>query len=422
MPSDSAIGVSETELLTEALTSGNPFLVAAVLNSPDAAQRTLDLGLPEFGVEKLRSSVLTVSGIELSVFECAAMLDSAEFLACATKALAPFGAERLVEIVNQALDNTSWKTANLLITDELNRADVQSAAFFPKLVLDALPNTEEALAFLDRLKAPILARAGFPTNLDINSSRGTCPRVPDITSRSVREKLSLEFHLGPTLENEETFFRCAFNPMRPARFRRVLHLLRLRMLKEGRSVEEMKPVVDKYRSVFVHRCKVTNIFKFLCRNNLYEPNAALLYGILDFSWNKSSTTGAQLNLSKRFDRMEVFNALCWAITTGKGLMQFIDSYHLQEAIGLIAGQAASLNQPMAGNRGLVRVLLYFLYHRVNPIDFAVKQKVLEVGYNGFANDIYEVKCWIRWAQLQSIGGLPKEILEMIMMEKWLEFC
>lgn len=80
------------------------------------------------------------------------------------------------------------------------------------------------------------------------------------------------------------------------------------------------------------------------------------------------------------------------------------------------------NEFWHGARGLVRLLLWHDPHAAN--DPMVREAVRnEYGnprrrYHGFAEDVREVRFWKKWCENQSIGGLPAEVLEEIVMIRW----
>lgn len=71
-------------------------------------------------------------------------------------------------------------------------------------------------------------------------------------------------------------------------------------------------------------------------------------------------------------------------------------------------------------RGLLRALIYA---GADPHAYVVKQAVRDgisthCNFRSFSSDIKAARYFIRWGERQLLGGLPREILEMIMYSAW----
>lgn len=309
------------------------------------------------------------------------------------------------------------------MSDSQNVASIQHPDFFRTLDLFALKPRKEGLEFLDLLKPLILARPGFPTHADIMTDGRDYPWIIHVQDIEIRRELATTFHMGPTMENEEMFLKTMFFPGKNAGFEKLIGLLapRLRDPDSGavtRDYDAVAPLVDKYVTLIEQQFKQGSTFLFLFKHHLYQPRVSLLSGLLDFSWMADAQPRDMSFISclkERRMRLSYYDAFLFAL---KHLSQYITGAHLVQAIEIVAGELSD-KRPAAKMRALVRCLLWY---GCSPSDFAVKQKVLSSGYRGFAEDIYEVKCWKRWAELQALGNLPAEILEMVMFCKWDEFC
>jgi len=88
-------------------------------------------------------------------------------------------------------------------------------------------------------------------------------------------------------------------------------------------------------------------------------------------------------------------------------------------------QGMEITQPWRGAHGLVRLLIF---HGANPHDILVRNVVLNKSRNawgrlrGYRDDVLDAVYWKRWLEEQSIGGLPPEIVEMIMLWSWENWC
>lgn len=397
-------------LVALSLTCGNPFMAAAALNEPSSAESVLRLGLAVFDIENLRSASIFANGPPFTACEVAVSLDSDAFLLWARCKLGPFTDLGLVKLVNYALDSKSWKAAIALVEDERNHDAIRGPNFFNRLHQGYLAGPN-ALQFLDVLRPVILGRTGFPTNDDLLFSkvpnRYYVPRVLVCRDAAVRTKLANEFGLGPNFDNQERFFKISFNPPYEGKFLRMLNVFK------GQK-EDRIALVERYITSIEEQFKSGTHFRILFSKGLYKPRVSLLSSLFRFEWSLTSGLHQQFYDAKG-KRFDMYDALRFAL---EHFRQFVDASHLIQAIAVTSGERSEA-KPMAGLRGLVRALIYF---GADPQDYAVKQKVLSSVYRGFANDIYEVKCWKRWGELQCFGNLPPEVLEQVMLCSWEQFC
>ncbi len=127
-------------------------------------------------------------------------------------------------------------------------------------------------------------------------------------------------------------------------------------------------------------------------------------------------------------RRNVFRSLC------RVLLKFPEAAAtelLVTAIQLAKNEPATwtvgdrIKQPLRGAHGLVRLLIYY---GGDPHDPLVRNVVLNVvgdasgKLTGFREDVLDARYWRRWLEEQSIGGLPPEIAEMIMLWSWENWC
>lgn len=219
--------------------------------------------------------------------------------------------------------------------------------------------------------------------------------------------------LNPTIHDHERWFGYLFSY--PTHITSPVdlgdHFLRL-IKARSLSDSDRKEIVRYYQTV-IEALKHVETFDYLVRKGFYEPKESFIMRILDVSPPLGYISG-QTFRTRDFHCWDVRSELYFCLIFGlQRISGTPDSAWLAKAILLVEPGAA-----LADCYGLIRVLLY---HGANPDTHVIRRlmdKQDSERYQGLLEDIWAVKCFLRWGERQSIGGLPREILEMIMYSTW----
>lgn len=179
-------------------------------------------------------------------------------------------------------------------------------------------------------------------------------------------------------------------------------------------------------------------YKSLERRKIYEPTPLLVDNLLDFGAELDQRTiGFRDDLGSSASRLHVFRSLIYALNkypeqaTPQMLVKVIGMVYSAPLYTQVTDPADARyrwfyhrSHAMGHNFGLVRLMLYF---GADTRDDKVKIAVSGHGkWSGvvqkFAEDVREVRYWRRWGDQKLFGGLPPEVLEIIMFQSWEHFC
>ncbi|KAI9016627.1 hypothetical protein DFJ74DRAFT_677838 [Hyaloraphidium curvatum] len=176
-------------------------------------------------------------------------------------------------------------------------------------------------------------------------------------------------------------------------------------------------IVGEYADRFETYFKHLGLFEALADLGLWTPPADFVRKILTFGPPPLSDASSDPDDRQTIDlsdpaRRGAFRLLHLALTK-LGLPAAPQDLAL-------AVRLAKASGPLPGARGPVRLLIHSGADADSPI---VKQAVLEgPRYAGFKADKEEARCWRRWAEAGSLGGLPAELVERIALERWEGDC
>ena len=281
---------------------------------------------------------------------------------------------------------------------------------------------------LDILSDKLRRVPGFP-QLDDLYDAGGHPYIFAIGPR-MSVKFRDQFGLGPTPETAHVFL----DFLRKRRGKQcmpqdIASNWLLALESPQLSDEDRKEYSAKFEPGWYSQLKSAIFWRTAEKNEWVVIRPTLAQGILTIRGDLGlEVNGARAEIPfGRTMRIQIFRSLSFVLSKFPGNST---TGLLVNAIELVKDEpdvegGTTIEQPLCGACGLVRLLIY---HGGDRHDMLVRKTVLNAAedsrgpYEGFSGDVLDAVNWKRWLDEQSIGGLPPEIGEMIMLWSWENWC
>lgn len=393
---------------------------AAMLHDDPAQLASLMLVFPDiYSPQKIQEPMVIDDGVVWHPLKIIAHLGAVRVLIWWIETFGPIPAEfGMVMLERCAMTNNFDLMRVLLSRPEVVDKVREDWERDPQQALSLVPDGDDLLPeFMDILGAivAIFKRLKISSSPDVSFRNGV-PWVLDLWgARSMVAEVHLDL-LKPSLQDHERWFGYIFDKSHVENSITTLGIQFLWFIQaESLSDSDRREIVGRYRYLIESRLKDRIVFSYLVSNGLYEPKKSLLRGVLDVSppFEYDGSGYHEDDLAEFSTRLEIYSLFIFALKHVAGPP---DAGLLAEAIRLVRP-----NGLLQGLRGLVRALLY---HGADPQAYIVKRTIRSLAanaserYTGFAEDIKAARSFLRWGERHLFGGLPREILEMIMYRTW----
>ncbi|KAI9007592.1 hypothetical protein DFJ74DRAFT_688414 [Hyaloraphidium curvatum] len=277
--------------------------------------------------------------------------------------------------------------------------------------------------------------AGFPRADDYTTLGSYIRMCPPGHLRAVLPSLCKDLRLGPKATSEKDIFPALLDepfsddlqlsmqlpPEKPLidllrdRSRVFLALLEAPSLRDA----ERRMIAKRYAAACEEQFKDPSFFARLRSLGLYAPTAGSLARFLTrprfrYGENVQLLGFLKSAMTEPESRRDFFRTVRWALENHPAPPE---SSHMVLAIHQLAHRD--------GFEDLLHSLLCLLMFKgADSTDYLLRDAVLGTDtltgrlLPGFADDVTEVKQWMRWVQNGHIGKLPPELAEMVAIQVW----